>query len=58
MVSAMQSAGQSDFVLVALAVLNVLQTVWLADIAARSRRVRRDDSRRGKRTPERGPRNL
>lgn len=36
--------SQSETLTVVLAVLNVVQTVWLADIAARARRVRRQDA--------------
>lgn len=43
--SAARAVAQSDLTSIVLAVLNVVQTLWLADIAARSRRVRSVDHR-------------
>ncbi len=44
--SALGEVAQSEWLTLALALLNVAQVVWLADISARSRRVRRQDKRR------------
>lgn len=43
MVTAAQELARSEALTAFLAVLNVIQTLWLADIAARARRVRRAD---------------
>jgi hypothetical protein len=40
----MEVVAGSPVLTLGLAVLNVLQTLWLAEIAARSRRVRADDA--------------
>lgn len=51
MVIAAESVANSEWLTLALALLNVAQTVWLADIASRARRIRKEDRQQGRRSP-------